>query len=99
MDRKVADSVLRIIADQALLDVGDIRPEATLDELGMDSLAMAETVFALEERFDIRIPFSPAAADGAGGAGSSDSGPMQGRVADVVALVEGLVAARRDHGA
>ncbi len=95
MDRKVADSVLRIIADQALLDVGDIRPEATLDELGMDSLAMAETVFALEERFDIQIPFSPAAADGADG----DHGAMQGCVADVVALVEGLVAARRDHGA
>ena len=32
------------------------RPEATLDQLGLDSLALMEFVFAVEDRFEVRIP-------------------------------------------
>lgn len=54
----VKDKVLQIVAHQALLDVDDINPDTTLAELGLDSLGMVEIVFAIEETFDVQIPFN-----------------------------------------
>ncbi|WP_420820914.1 acyl carrier protein [Rhodosalinus halophilus] len=54
----VRDRVIRIIAEQAVLEPSDIRPEATLDELGIDSLGVVESIFAIEEAFDISVPFN-----------------------------------------
>ncbi len=31
-------------------------PQVALDQLGLDSLALMEFVFAVEDRFDVRIP-------------------------------------------
>lgn len=62
----VKDRIIDIIAEQALLDPADIAMDATLDDLGVDSMALVETVFALEEAFDIDIPYNanePAASD------------------------------------
>ena len=39
----------------------NIRPEAKLDELGLDSLDLIEVLFEVEEKFDIRIPQDGAA--------------------------------------
>ena len=33
-----------------------VRPEATLEELGLDSLSLAELLFDLEDKFDIEVP-------------------------------------------
>jgi len=33
-----------------------VSPAAALDQLGLDSLALMEFVFAVEDRFDVRIP-------------------------------------------
>ena len=33
-----------------------VQPQAALDQLGLDSLALMEFVFAVEDRFDVRIP-------------------------------------------
>ena len=33
-----------------------VRPQVALDQLGLDSLALMEFVFAVEDRFDVRIP-------------------------------------------
>ncbi len=38
------------------VDPALIRPEATLDQLGLDSLALMEFVFEVEDRFEVRIP-------------------------------------------
>lgn len=38
------------------VDPGLIRPETTLDQLGLDSLALMEFVFEVEDRFEVRIP-------------------------------------------
>ena len=38
------------------VDPALIRPETTLDQLGLDSLALMEFVFEVEDRFEVRIP-------------------------------------------
>ena len=54
----VTDRVIEIIAAQAVLDVGDVTPGSTLDSLGIDSLGLVEAIFAIEEAFDISVPFN-----------------------------------------
>ena len=54
----VEDKIILIIAEQSLLDVTDVKLEATLDELGIDSLGVVESIFAIEEEFDIEVPFN-----------------------------------------
>ena len=44
----VKDKVIQIIAEQALLDATDVRLSATLEDLGIDSLGVVESIFAIE---------------------------------------------------
>ena len=55
---EVSETVVKIIAEQAILEPSDVTPDSTLEELGIDSLGLVESIFALEERFDITIPFN-----------------------------------------
>jgi len=50
--------VIDIIAQQAVLDSSDVSPESTLEDLGIDSLGLVESIFAIEEEFDISVPFN-----------------------------------------
>ena len=52
------DKVIEIIAEQAVLAVSDITMDSTLESLGIDSLGLVESIFAIEEAFDIQIPFN-----------------------------------------
>ena len=52
------DKVIAIIAEQAVLQPSDVTPESTLEDLGIDSLGLVESIFAIEEEFDISIPFN-----------------------------------------
>ncbi|WP_204114235.1 acyl carrier protein [Shimia biformata] len=54
----VQDKVIEIIAEQAVLDPSDVTPESTLEDLGIDSLGVVESIFAIEEAFDISVPFN-----------------------------------------
>ena len=54
----VQDKVIRIIAEQAVLEPWDVSADSTLDSLGIDSLGLVESIFAIEEEFDISIPFN-----------------------------------------
>ncbi|GAA6178659.1 MULTISPECIES: acyl carrier protein [unclassified Shimia] len=54
----VKENVIAIIAEQAVLDPSDIAMESTLEDLGIDSLGLVESIFAIEEAFDITIPFN-----------------------------------------
>ena len=54
----VKDTVIRIIAEQAVMDVAEVTPEKTLEDLGIDSLGLVESIFAIEEEFDIQVPFN-----------------------------------------
>jgi acyl carrier protein len=58
MTDDVSARVAQIIAEQAMLDPQDVKPDTTLDDLGLDSLALVEVVFGIEEAFDINVPFN-----------------------------------------
>ncbi|MFD1912921.1 acyl carrier protein [Halodurantibacterium flavum] len=58
MTQSVQDRVIAIIAEQAVLDPADVRMESTLEDLGIDSLGLVESIFAIEEAFDISVPFN-----------------------------------------
>ncbi|MDO8982699.1 MAG: acyl carrier protein [Cypionkella sp.] len=79
----VQDQVIAIIAEQAVLDVADIDPAQSLESLGIDSLGLVETIFAIEEAFDISVPFNANE--------PSKSGFDLTSVASIVAAVEGLI--------
>ncbi len=80
----ILDQVIAIIAEQALLDTSDITADQSLQDLGLDSLGLVEAIFALEEAFDISIPFNANEA----AAGSFDLST----VGAVAMAVEGLIA-------
>ena len=54
----IKDRVIRIIAEQAVLEPSDVTMDSTLEDLGIDSLGLVESIFAIEEEFDISIPFN-----------------------------------------
>ena len=58
MSSEVREKVVAIIAEQAFLEPGDIKPDATLEDLGIDSMGLVEAVFAIEEAFEIQVPFN-----------------------------------------
>jgi acyl carrier protein len=55
---EVEAAVIAILAKQLLLAPGDVASDARIDDLGLDSLGKVEAIFALEERFDIAVPFN-----------------------------------------
>ena len=54
----IKDRVITIIAEQAMLETSDVTPDSTLEDLGIDSLGLVESIFAIEEEFDISVPFN-----------------------------------------
>ncbi|MEM7499708.1 MAG: acyl carrier protein [Pseudomonadota bacterium] len=58
MSDEVYQRVVAIIAEQAMVEPETITPETTLEDLGLDSLALVEVVFGIEEAFDISVPFN-----------------------------------------
>ncbi|MBL3571699.1 acyl carrier protein [Rhodovulum sp. BSW8] len=58
MSENVKDKVIEIIAEQAVLEPSDVKMESTLEDLGIDSLGLVESIFAIEEAFDIQVPFN-----------------------------------------
>ena len=52
------ERVIAIIAEQALLRTTDVREEMTLADLGIDSLGVVESIYAIEEEFDVAVPFN-----------------------------------------
>lgn len=58
MTDTIKTRIRQIIAEQAMLEPDQITDEATPADLGIDSLGLVESIFALEEEFDISIPFN-----------------------------------------
>tara|TARA_Y100000385_G_scaffold139178_1_gene144606 strand:- start:2931 stop:3188 length:258 start_codon:yes stop_codon:yes gene_type:complete len=54
----VEKKLIEIIAELAVLEVEDVSLDSSLDSLGIDSLGLVESIFAIEETFDIQIPFN-----------------------------------------
>lgn len=82
----VRDKVVAILAEQASLAPSDVRMDASLGDLGIDSLGLVETIFAIEEAFDVQVPFN---------ANEPEKSDFDiSTVASIVAAVESLAAAR-----
>ncbi|MEM8775026.1 MAG: acyl carrier protein [Pseudomonadota bacterium] len=83
----IKQRVIEIIAEQAVLDPKDITMDSTLEDLGIDSLGLVESIFAIEESFDIEVPFNANA-------------PTEGEfdistIASIVAGIEKLMAEQK----
>lgn len=79
----VKDTVRAILAEQAGLDVTDVTLDSTLESLGVDSLGVVEAIFAIEEAFDISVPFNANA--------PQESGFDLTSVGTIAAAVQGLI--------
>ncbi|MEO8243901.1 MAG: acyl carrier protein [bacterium] len=83
---EVALVVRDIIARQAMLAVDQVRLQDSPEALGLDSLGLVESIFAIEEAFDISVPFN-----------ANETGQNSfdiSTIGSVVAAVEALVAAK-----
>jgi acyl carrier protein len=87
MAESIRERVIAIIAEQAVLEPADVKMDSTLESLGIDSLGLVESIFAIEEAFDISVPFN------ANDPGRSDFDISS--VASIIAAVEGLIAQQR----
>jgi len=81
----VESDVLDIIAKQANIDRAKLTRDAKMMELDIQSLDVVEIVFAIEEKFDITVPYN--ANDPSGVA----AGVSFNTIGDVVDAVQNLV--------
>ena len=86
MSTQVQDKIIEILAEQALLEPEEVKPDATMQDLGLDSLGLVETIFAIEETFDITVPYNANE--------PSDTDIDISSVASVTRAVENLIAAK-----
>ena len=49
-------AITSVLVEGFHVDAAVVSPAAALDQLGLDSLALMEFVFAVEDRFSVRIP-------------------------------------------
>ncbi len=85
--QNVQEQVVAIIAEQAVKEPAEVSLDATLDDLGIDSLGLVEAIFAIEEAFDIQVPFNANAPE--------DSGFDISSVKSIARAVEGLIEAAK----
>ena len=75
----VKDKVIAIIAEQAVLEPSDVTMDSSLEDLGIDSLGLVESIFSIEEEFDISIPFN-----------ANDPSESDFDISTVSAIVDGI---------
>lgn len=75
----ISQQVINIIADQAMLEPSDVTLDSTLEDLGIDSLGLVESIFAIEETFDISVPFN-----------ANDPSESDFDISDVKSIIAGI---------
>jgi acyl carrier protein len=85
-DSAVAQQVIAIIAEQALVEPSSVGLDMSLSDLGLDSLGLVECIFGIEEAFNVSVPFNANTPDQSGFDISS--------VRSIIAEVEKLVTPR-----
>ncbi|AEI93925.1 acyl carrier protein [Roseobacter litoralis] len=81
------DQVISIIAEHAVLDPADVSASSTLEELGIDSLGLVECIFAIEETFDITVPFN-----------ANNPTESDFDISSVASIVEGITRLQKEQG-
>lgn len=86
MSMSTYETVIGVLTEQFHVEPRLLAPEASLSSLGLDSLALVEFVFSLEDRFGLRIP-------------EDRLDPRQGdlTLASVCAALDAAIAERGDH--
>ncbi len=56
MNPELFDDIVRILHDKFQVDTATVRPDTTLESLGLDSLTLMEFVFAVEDQYSVRVP-------------------------------------------
>ncbi|MEP7139424.1 MAG: acyl carrier protein [Caldimonas sp.] len=56
MNNELFDDIVRILRDKFQVTAADLRPDTTLESLGLDSLTLMEFVFAVEDQYSVRVP-------------------------------------------
>ena len=79
----VESDIFEIIAEKAAVDREKVVSNASLEELEIESLDVVEIIFAIEEKFDINVPFN-----------ANDQELIFDTVGDVVKAVENLIKER-----
>ncbi|MFU0832210.1 MAG: Acyl carrier protein [Oscillospiraceae bacterium] len=51
----VFEKVAKILAEYKEIDVSEIRPESTLEELGLDSLDTVDLIMQFEDEFEVSL--------------------------------------------
>ncbi|MFK7765507.1 MAG: acyl carrier protein [Roseobacter sp.] len=81
------EQVKAIIAEQAVLETSDVSAHSTLEELGIDSMGLVESIFAIEEAFDISVPFN-----------ANTPNESDFDISTVASIAEGIDRLRREQG-
>lgn len=76
----IESDIFDIIAEKAAVEREKIHAAAKLQDLEIESLDVVEIIFAIEEKFDIHVPFN-----------ANDQELEFETVGDVVKAVEGLI--------
>ncbi|WP_318527557.1 acyl carrier protein [Defluviimonas sp. WL0002] len=77
--------VIAILSAQSGVPAASMTAETLISDLGLDSLGLVETIFALEERFGVTIPFNA-------NTPQDDSAFDLSTVAGIVSGIETLIA-------
>ncbi len=56
MSEAVFQKVVELVAARIHISTGDISPDSTFEELGIDSLAALSLIYDLEDEYNIEIP-------------------------------------------
>ena len=82
----VADRVREIVASHSLRSFDEVALSDRISDLGLDSLGVVEVIFAIEESFEISVPFI---------ANDPNQGALDlSTVGALVKAVEGVIAAQ-----
>ena len=83
----VETALLDIIAKESSVERDKIGYESTMEDLGIESIEMVEILFAIEEHFDIEVPYTANVQNAAGVEFNT--------VGDVIKIVGTLVAEKQ----
>jgi acyl carrier protein len=81
---EIEQKVIGLVAETQKIDLAEIRPESTFEELKIDSLDGLNLLFAVESEFDIHVP--------------DEEAKKLRSVSDVVEGVKKLLAAKQGEG-
>jgi acyl carrier protein len=76
------NDIIEIVAKQAKVDGATLKADTRLSELDLQSIDIIELIFAIEDKFDIEVPYSPN--------DLNSSGISFETIGDLVAAVERL---------